>query len=226
MFALKLIATAIFVQATFAQVSLYVPNVGSGVPMAGKAIGSGNDGRTTWLVSQGTASGTFTSTGTGINTKLGPFTIIEGPSDAHVFLPSGGMFGGQESCKFQDGMAACTGEMVFGQATISTTYTTTVHLIEIQQAAPTRMATVVAAPTVQTPLPTQTSGTVGQLRVAIPANNAAKYTRSTAAASPMQTVFPRNVATNDGMTTANRYAYFLEFLSLFVLSVASAVMML
>ncbi|KAL4244837.1 hypothetical protein ABKN59_001481 [Abortiporus biennis] len=137
-------AGALFVTAVTAQTSLFVPEVGPGEPLAGQIAGVGSDGRTTWLISEGTVSGTYTSAGVGI----GAATLVIGPTDVQV-QASLGSLSAQEYCVLKgDGTADCTAIVSQPDGATTTTGVVTVSLVEIQTG---------ASGSIQTPVPNTSS---------------------------------------------------------------------
>ncbi|TCD67298.1 hypothetical protein EIP91_000321 [Steccherinum ochraceum] len=84
-----------------AQTSLYIPGFDP-QPVSANMLGVGSDGRTTWQIAPGTASGSLSDNG-----FVGTATLIEGPNDAQLFLSNDLEFI-SESCTINNGLADCT----------------------------------------------------------------------------------------------------------------------
>jgi len=85
------------------QTSLYIPGMDP-QPVSVNEVGVGSDGRTTWQILPGKATGTFTAVD-----FVGTATLIEGPNDAVLSytLPSQD-FGIVEFCNISSDIAYCT----------------------------------------------------------------------------------------------------------------------
>ncbi|TFK46633.1 hypothetical protein OE88DRAFT_1667249 [Heliocybe sulcata] len=105
--------------------SLWIPALQSDGPLSISEVGAGSDGRTTWLVGPGAASGTDTP-------RLpGTATLVEGPNDAYLTYGIGNVngapIGGAAiSCAISGSQAVCADTITQAGSTVAVTTTAAV----------------------------------------------------------------------------------------------------
>ncbi|EPQ57785.1 hypothetical protein GLOTRDRAFT_136656 [Gloeophyllum trabeum ATCC 11539] len=96
------LTSALVLSAGAQTTSLFIPGLAGDGPLSVSEIGVGSDGRTTWAVASGAASGTDTPQ------FPGTATLIEGPNDAVVTYALGDG-GAVVSCSISGASAVCEG---------------------------------------------------------------------------------------------------------------------
>ncbi|KZT23956.1 hypothetical protein NEOLEDRAFT_1135781 [Neolentinus lepideus HHB14362 ss-1] len=96
--------------------SLYIPALGGDGPLSVSEVGVGSDGRTTWAVGPGAASGTITPS------LPGTATLVEGPGDAYLTYALGNVGGAAISCAISGSQAECAESLTqLGSTVVVTT---------------------------------------------------------------------------------------------------------
>jgi len=127
-------ALLVFVSVVKADTSLYIPDADP-QPISAGLIGVGSDGRTTWEIQQGSATGTFTDPGDDGFLGGATATLVEGPSDAVMTIAvSSGDFieVGAISCTINNGLADCVRSVSEGGSLFTDTITETASPFLVQ----------------------------------------------------------------------------------------------